>query len=144
MLRETRRLASITQILTKHGLYHAFLGERHYPPAKNVREAFEELGVVFLKFGQVLALRRDLLPPDYIRELEALHDRLPTMSAADVDSVISREFGKGPGDVFATFDATPIAAATIAQVHVAQLPGSRSVVVKIRRTKCPWAILWKC
>ena len=75
MLRATPRLLQILRVLVRHGFLGALRGESHWPSPQAVRETFEELGLTFIKFGQVLALRRDLLPDAYIKELELLHDR---------------------------------------------------------------------
>ncbi len=104
-----------------------------WPPPAEVRLALEELGVVFLKLGQVLALRRDLLPDAYVGELERLHDRLPAVGFAEVRATVERELGAPLAELFAAFDETPLAAATNAQVHPATLTGGRGVVVKVRR-----------
>src|SRR5450756_1906896 len=79
MLRATPRLMQILRVLARHGFLGALRGEDHWPPPKAVRDTFEVLGLTFIKFGQVLALRRDLLPDYYIKELELLHDHLPPM-----------------------------------------------------------------
>lgn len=132
--RAAPRLAGILRVLVRHGFAGALRGERHWPSPVQVREALEELGVVFLKFGQVLALRRDLLPDAYVAELERLHDRVPPMPIKEVRATIVRELGAEPGTLFASFDDTPLAAATIAQVHAATLADGRLVVVKVRRS----------
>ncbi len=131
--RTTSRLVHILRVLAKHGFLSALRGRGHWPAPAEVRAAFEELGVVFLKFGQLLALRRDLLPDAYIQELELLHDQLPPMAPSDVLATIERALGAQPHELFAEFDEVPLAAATIAQVHVARLAGGRLVVVKVRR-----------
>lgn len=137
-LRSTVRTAPglfrILRILARHGFIQSVRGQAHWPTPVSVREALEELGVVFLKFGQVLALRRDLLPDDYIAELERLHDRLPPMDVEAVRSTIERELGGSLETLFADFSPEPLAAATIAQVHRATLTDGRVVVVKVRRT----------
>jgi ubiquinone biosynthesis protein len=89
--------------------------------------------VVFLKFGQVLALRRDLLPAAYAEELERLHDRLPPLPAGEARRLVEAELGRPLAEAFAAFDEEPLAAATVAQVHVANLLDGRAVVVKVRR-----------
>ncbi len=132
-LRAAPRLSRILRVLARHGFVGAIRGERHWPSPARAREALEELGVVFLKFGQVLALRRDLLPPAYTDELERLHDRLPPMPGAEVRTTIETELGGTLEELFDTFEREPLAAATIAQVHVATLADGRAVVVKVRR-----------
>ena len=134
--RSSPRLIGILRVLIRHGFVGAVRGESHWPSPSQVRVALEELGVVFLKFGQVLALRRDLLPPPYIEELERLHDQVPAIPFTEVRATLEAELG-GPLDhLFATFETIPLAAATIAQVHTATLvetDGTRNVVVKVRR-----------
>lgn len=132
-LRSAPRLSRILRVLARHGFIGAVRGERHWPSPAQAREALEELGVVFLKFGQVLALRRDLLPEAYIKELERLHDRLPPMPEAEVHATIEAEIGGTVEALFGSFEREPLAAATIAQVHVATLLDGRPVVVKVRR-----------
>lgn len=134
VVREAPHLTRMLRVLARHGVLGALRGERHWPPPAQVREALEELGVVFLKFGQVLAVRRDLLPAAYVAELELLHDRLPAMPAADVEAVVAGALGAPAAELFASFAAEPMAAATIAQVHEATRPDGRHVVVKVRRT----------
>jgi ubiquinone biosynthesis protein len=131
--RNLPRLISIARILARHGLFAAVRGKAHWPAPPHVREALEECGVVFLKFGQVLALRRDILPDEYVRELEKLLDRLPPMEFAEVVSRITSEQGTPLDELFASFSEQPLASATIAQVHAATLADGRSVVVKVRR-----------
>ena len=77
LLRVAPRLMQILRVLVRHKFIGALRGKSHWPSPKEAREAFEELGLTFLKFGQVLAMRRDLLPDAYIDELELLHDQLP-------------------------------------------------------------------
>jgi ubiquinone biosynthesis protein len=131
--RNLPRLIRISRILFRHGFFAAARGRAHWPAPVQAREALEECGVVFLKFGQVLALRRDILPDDYVRELERLHDRLPPMQFEDVVSRITSELGAPPHELFAAFSEQPLASATIAQVHAATLADGRLVVVKVRR-----------
>ncbi len=79
LLRTAPRLMQILRTLIRHKFLRALIGKNHWPPPKVVRETLEELGLTFLKFGQVLAMRRDLLPDIYIDELERFHDHLPPM-----------------------------------------------------------------
>src|SRR5450830_1544018 len=121
MLRATPRLMQILRVLARHGFLGALRGEDHWPPPNAVRETFEELGLTFVKFGQVLALRRDLLPDAYIDELELLHDRLPAMDMNAVRARVEGELGDPLRALFSSFHETPLAAATIAQVHEATM-----------------------
>ncbi|KAB0663854.1 AarF/ABC1/UbiB kinase family protein [Oryzomonas japonica] len=127
------RLMQIMRVLARHKFLGALRGKGHWPPPKEVRETFEELGLTFLKFGQVLAMRRDLLPDAYIDELELLHDQLPAMSTSTMRARIEIELGAPWTKLFASFNETPIASATIAQVHEATLLDGRHVAVKVQR-----------
>lgn len=133
MLRSAPRLMQILRVLSRHHCLGAMLGRSRWPSPKDVREAFEELGLVFLKFGQVLAMRRDLLPTAYTKELEQLHDELPAMGINTVRATVESELGASLADLFSSFDETPLAAATIAQVHEATIHDGRHVAVKVQR-----------
>jgi ubiquinone biosynthesis protein len=100
---------------------------------ERLRLALEELGPIFMKFGQMLSTRRDLLPRDIADELEKLQDRVPPFSGAVARQIIEAAYGRVLTDVFAQFDETPLAAATIAQVHAAQMPDAKEIVVKVVR-----------
>ena len=126
-------VARVVRVLARHGFLGALRGSGHLPSPVQVREALEDLGVVYLKFGQVLALRRDLLPAPYIVELDKLTDRLPPVEFTIVREAIEREVGQSLDVIFASFDEVPMAAATIAQVHTATLRDGRRVIVKVRR-----------
>jgi ubiquinone biosynthesis protein len=93
LLRAAPRLMQILRVLARHKFLRALLGKKHWPSPKEVRETFEELGLTFLKFGQVLAMRRDLLPAAYIDELELLHDDLPPMGIGAVRATVEVELG---------------------------------------------------
>ncbi|MET0540254.1 MAG: ubiquinone biosynthesis regulatory protein kinase UbiB [Variovorax sp.] len=107
------------------------------PRGQRLREALEGLGPIFIKFGQVLSTRRDLLPPDIADELARLQDRVPPFPSAVAIATIERAFRRPVGDVFVQFDETPVASASIAQVHFATLrtrDGTlRDVAVKVLR-----------
>ncbi len=133
LLRAAPRLAQILRVLVRHKFLGALLGKKRWPSPKEVRETFEELGLVFLKFGQVLAMRRDLLPAAYIDELELLHDELPAMGIDVVRARVEGELGAALTVLFSTFGETPLAAATIAQVHEATMQDGRHVAVKVQR-----------
>jgi len=133
LLRAAPRLMQILRVLARHKFLGALRGKSHWPPPHEVRETFEELGLTFLKFGQVLALRRDLLPDAYIDELEQLHDQLPALGIDAVRETIEVELGAPLTKLFASFSETPLAAATIAQVHEATMQDGRHVAVKVQR-----------
>jgi len=133
LLRAAPRLMQILRVLARHKFLGALRGKRHLPSPKDVRETFEELGLAFLKFGQVLAMRRDLLPDAYINELEQLHDQLPALEFDAVRATIEDELGVPLTELFSSFSETPIAAATIAQVHEATPRDGRRVAVKVQR-----------
>jgi len=133
LLRAAPRLMQILRVLARYKFLGALRGKRHWPTPKEVRETFEELGLTFLKFGQVLAMRRDLLPDAYIDELELLHDQLPALGVDVVRSTIEAELGAPLSELFASFSETPLAAATIAQVHEATMKDGRHVAVKVQR-----------
>jgi ubiquinone biosynthesis protein len=102
------------------------------PPAQ-VRLAMEELGPAFVKLGQILAGRADLFGPEWIAEFEKLHSHVPAVPLALLLPQLREDLGGEPEEVFARFDTQPLAAASIAQVHRAQLKDGTEVVVKIRR-----------
>lgn len=132
-MRVAPRLMQILRVLIRHEFLSALFGGRNWPPPKEVRETFEELGLVFLKFGQVLAMRRDLLPDAYINELELLHDALPAMGVDTVRAIVEGELGAPLTQIFSSFSEKPLAAATIAQVHEATTRDGRHVAVKVQR-----------
>jgi ubiquinone biosynthesis protein len=103
------------------------------PRAVRLRLALETLGPIFVKFGQVLSTRRDLLPIDIADELAKLQDQVPPFSNALARVEIERSFGRPITEVFASFDAQPVASASIAQVHFAVLPNGTEAAVKILR-----------
>jgi ubiquinone biosynthesis protein len=133
LLRAGPRLMQILRVLARHKFLRALLGKKHWPPPKAVREALEELGLTFLKFGQVLAMRSDLLPAAYIDELRLLHDNLPAMGIDAVRATVEVELGAPLTELFSSFSETPLAAATIGQVHEATLREGRHVAVKVQR-----------
>ncbi|TWJ19188.1 ABC1 kinase family protein [Geobacter argillaceus] len=133
LLRSAPRLMHILRVLVRHKFLGALRGRNHWPPPKEVRETFEELGLTFLKLGQVLALRRDLLPDEYIDELEQLLDQLPALGFDAVRATVEGELGAPLTELFSSFSEAPLAAATIAQVHEATTRDGRHVVVKVQR-----------
>ncbi len=106
--------------------------EKHSRPER-VRMALEELGPTFIKLGQILSTRPDLVPLEYSDELSKLQDNVPPFSYEEVEAIIIQELGKPPEDLFDHFDPEPLAAASIGQVHRARLPGGDEVVVKVQR-----------
>ncbi len=152
--RDFRRLRDISAVLVRYGfsdivqrlgLATAFarFGERvHGDQADNVAEmrtpqriraALQELGPTFIKLGQLMATRVDMFPADWIEELEQLQDHVPAVDYAELHAQLSEDLGQPPETAFARFDATPLAAASIAQVHAATLHDGTEVVVKVRR-----------
>lgn len=100
---------------------------------ERLRLALEALGPIFVKFGQVLSTRRDLIPPDIADELSHLQDRVPPFPFAQVETTVLEAFDKPIAEIFETFDTEPVASASVAQVHFASLPGGEPVAVKILR-----------
>ena len=103
------------------------------PRAERLRLALEELGPIFVKFGQMLSTRRDLIPTDIADELAKLQDQVPPFPSSQAISVLENSFQKKVSEVFLSFDEIPIASASVAQVHFAILPDGREVAVKILR-----------
>ncbi len=106
--------------------------ENHKLMAVKLRITIEELGPTFIKLGQVLSTRPDLLPPPYIEQMELLQDKVPAMSYEDVVRQLIQELGH-PDDIFEEFNAQPLAAASIGQVHRARLKSGEEVIVKVQR-----------
>ncbi len=100
---------------------------------ERLRLVFEELGPTFIKLGQLLSTRPDFIPADYLDELAKLQDKIPPFSYDEVCTIFEEEMGKAPDQVYHYFDSTPLAAASIGQVHRAVLDGGEEVVVKVQR-----------
>ena len=103
------------------------------PRGARLRLALQELGPIFVKFGQILSTRRDLIPPDIAEELTLLQDRVAPFDGDRARALVEAELGRPIHEAFEQFDTTPLASASIAQVHAATLPGGREVVVKVLR-----------
>ncbi len=98
-----------------------------------LRLALQDLGPIFVKFGQILSTRRDLVPPDVAEELTLLQDRVKPFDGDTARAIVEQALGRPVAEAFASFDTQPLASASIAQVHAATLPGGRQVVVKVLR-----------
>lgn len=103
------------------------------PRAERLRLALETLGPIFVKFGQLLSTRRDLIPIDIADELARLQDRVPPFPSTQAVALLEANYGKPLHEVFARFDETPVASASVAQVHFARLPDGREAAVKVLR-----------
>jgi ubiquinone biosynthesis protein len=104
-----------------------------YTTEQRIRMAFEELGPTFIKLGQILATRPDLIPMSLVHELRKLQDNVPPFSSAASRAQIESELGRPVAELFSEFETAPLAAASIAQVHRARLPGGERVAIKVRR-----------
>lgn len=100
---------------------------------EHFRQAFEDLGATFIKLGQILSTRPDMLPPDYIQEFAKLQDQAPPVPFGQVAELIKEELGKRPEELFRSFDPRPVASASIGQVHNAEIEDGTLVVVKVQR-----------
>lgn len=129
MLLELEPSGTLVRISTKL----LFWRRINAPGAVRLRQALEELGPIFVKFGQMLSTRRDLLPTDIADELAKLQDQVPPFEAHLAISQIEKAYGRPVDQVFAEFNPIPEASASIAQVHFACLPGGKEVAVKILR-----------
>ncbi len=148
------RLLEIQRVLLRHGLDDFVKATHLYRPLRffyylspsvwferrrkasrgeRLRLALEELGPIFVKFGQAVSTRRDLLPPDIADELVKLQDRVPPFDGAVARAAVEEAYGTSVTNIFAEFDETPLAAASIAQVHTAKLTNGKEVVVKVLR-----------
>ncbi|MEV0234722.1 AarF/UbiB family protein [Nonomuraea sp. NPDC050786] len=137
----SRRYSQITRIAIRHGLgpYLRGRGERledrsgKVRLARSLREALDDGGVTFVKLGQILSTRRDLLPAEFVEELGRLQDQVAPAPWEQIEPVLRAELGGPVEEVFAEFGRTPLAAASIGQVHTARLHTGESIVVKVRR-----------
>ena len=155
--RHARRYREIVRVLAAHGLSgltssfdirarfrRAIVGGLAAEPeetvirgrsvrAAHIRTAMQDLGPTFIKLGQILSTRSDLLPEEYINELKRLQDNVPPAPWEEIQSLIERELGGPIGALFRTLDTTPLAAASIGQVYAGELFDGRNVVVKVQR-----------
>ncbi len=148
------RLIDIQRVLVRHGLEDFITSAHLFRPLRflfylspsvwiarkptesrgvRIRKALEELGPIYVKFGQSVSTRPDLLPPDIATELAKLQDQVPPFSGDEALAAIESAFGEPAASIFAAFDTEALAAASIAQVHVAQLHNGQEVIVKILR-----------
>jgi len=153
-LRNAARLRTIASVFARYGFQNIaerirlgrFLVERlsgidadQYTPAERLRMAFEELGPTFVKLGQLLATRPDLIPEEFVEEFKRLHDRVGALPFEQMRSTLEHQYGRNLDDVFSEIDTNPIGAASIAQVYRAVLKssagavGGAKVVVKVQR-----------
>ncbi|HEX8011140.1 MAG TPA: ubiquinone biosynthesis regulatory protein kinase UbiB [Casimicrobiaceae bacterium] len=145
------RLAKIWLIALKYGLDEFLLGHERFawlrptvraltfwrdlsaPRAVRLRLALEALGPIFVKFGQMLSTRRDLFPLDIAEELAKLQDRVPPFAPEQAIATIEHAYGKPIGEAFKSFEREPVASASVAQVHLAELPDGTPAAVKVLR-----------
>jgi ubiquinone biosynthesis protein len=153
-LRVAARLLQIQRVLVRHGLDELILATHLFRPLRyafylspatwferrkggprgeRIRLALEELGPIWVKLGQALSTRRDLLPTEIADELAKLQDRVPPFPGAEAKAIVEQAYGKPVEEVFESFDEAPLAAASIAQVHTARLRSGEEVVIKVVR-----------
>jgi ubiquinone biosynthesis protein len=142
--RNLGRLSEIAQVAVRHGFGYALDGRKAGDPTiegtargRHLREMLDELGPTFVKFGQLLSTRPDVVPPDIISELRGLQDDVRPFPFADIERVIREDLDQPIARLFTEFDERPLAAASIGQVHRATLPNGRKVVVKVQRPNAP-------
>jgi len=151
MMSRLLRVFKITRVVLRYGLDEIVLSSARIPPhvrllsallfwrdisaprGERLRRALEELGPIFVKFGQVLSTRRDLLPADVADELARLQDRVPPFASDLAIAEITRSLGQHPDQLFASFSREPVASASVAQVHFAVLKNGTEVAVKVLR-----------
>ncbi len=147
-----KRFGVITRLMVKHGLGDILdrilnrkgrsektdgdkpvVARTIYPSPQRIRRVLEELGPSFIKLGQLLSSRADIFPPEYIDELTKLQDQVPPIPFDQIKEVVERELKRSVADVFASIESEALAAASVAQVHTAELEGGERVVVKVVR-----------
>jgi len=147
------RLLYINYVLARHGLddiifaIHLFrpfrfliyvmpwnwLARKRAPRGQRLREALQDLGPIFIKFGQMLSTRKDLLPENIAEELVALQDKVPPFDGLEARKIIEKAYGESIDDLFDEFNNVPLASASVAQVHTAKLKDGKEIVVKVLR-----------
>jgi ubiquinone biosynthesis protein len=140
--RNLGRLSEIAQVAVRHGFGYLVEGRRHSElegssRGRHLRDMLDELGPTFVKFGQLLSTRPDIVPPDIVAELRGLQDDVRPFPFADIEQTIQEDLGQPIARLFTEFEETPLAAASIGQVHRATLPNGRQVVVKVQRPNAP-------
>jgi ubiquinone biosynthesis protein len=137
------RLGEIAQVAVRHGFGFVLEGRRAPQSetttvrGRHLREMLDELGPTFVKFGQLLSTRPDIVPPDIISELRGLQDDVTPFPYADVERVVLEDLHQPISRLFTEFEEKPMAAASIGQVHRAVLPNGRRVAVKVQRPNAP-------
>jgi len=144
-----RRFSQISRVLVRHGFGFVFDVRRDRREKKGLQEflapnfgvrlrrTLDDLGPTFVKFGQVLSTRSDILPESVLSELQKLQDTAKPMPAGLAQKIIERELGAPVDEVFASFDPVPLGSASIGQVHKAVLQGGETVAVKVQRPEAP-------
>lgn len=152
-IKQAFRLTQISYILARNGLDNIVVSLRLFAPIRfmvylnpwnwfrrkrfnrgeALRLSLEQLGPIFIKFGQALSTRPDILPEDIANELSKLQDKVPPFPSAQAVAILEKAYGKPVLEIFETFDSTPLASASMAQVHAATLKTGEEVVVKVLR-----------
>ncbi len=127
------RFIQISFVLLKYLVFYPFNRYRKFILGKRLRLAFAELGLTFIKIGQILSMRYDLLRPEDCRELQELLDNVNPLDYKVIENIIKKEYGRLTDKIFAKFCKRPISSASISQVHKAVLPDGTIVAVKIKR-----------
>ncbi|HWM13303.1 MAG TPA: AarF/UbiB family protein, partial [Gaiellaceae bacterium] len=153
-VRQLGRISEIAQVAAKHGFGYLFqtrgpgavrsrrgreveLADEGSPRGERLRAMLDELGPTFVKFGQLLSTRPDIVPPDIVFELKGLQDQVRSFPTEEARGVIEEELELTLEQLFLEFEDVPVAAASIGQVHRAVLPNGKKVVVKVQRPGAP-------